>query len=83
MTEEKKLEDINRTIWKTVDSILAGDPEVDELYATGAVLLQTAIELYTVALEDEAIEKILNITVDDIPELRERMKKRLGERVLH
>ena len=83
MTEEKKLEDINRTIWKTVDSILAGDQEVDELYATGAVLLQTAIELYTVALEDEAIEKILNITVDDIPELRERMKKRLGERVLH
>ena len=48
-----------------------------------AVLLQTAVELYTVALDDEAIEKIIAITLEDIPLLRERMKKRLGERVLH
>ena len=63
--------------------MLSGEPDIQKLYAASAVLLQTAVELYTVALDDDAIEKIINITLEDIPLLRERMKKRLGERVLH
>ena len=84
MTEDQdRIEHVQREIWRLLDNMLSGEPEVQHLYAASAVLLQTAIELYTVALDDQAIEKILNVTLEDIPELRERMKQRLGERVLH
>ena len=71
------------SLWTLLNDILGGEPDIQKLYAASAVLLQTAVELYTVALDDEAIEKIINITLEDIPLLRERMQKRLGERVLH
>lgn len=83
MNEEDRIEDVQRELWTLLDNMLSGEPDIQKLYATSAVLLQTAVELYTVALDDEAIEKIINITLEDIPQLRERMKKRLGERVLH
>ncbi len=83
MNEEDRIEDVQRELWTLLDNMLSGEPDIQKLYATSAVLLQTAVELYTVALDDEAIEKIINITLEDIPLLRERMKKRLGERVLH
>jgi len=83
MNEEDRIEDVQRELWTLLDNMLSGEPDIQKLYAASAVLLQTAVELYTVALDDEAIEKIISITLEDIPLLRERMKKRLGERVLH
>ena len=83
MDEDERIEDGQREVWTVLNDILGGEPDIQKLYAASAVLLQTAVELYTVALDDEAIEKIINITLEDIPLLRERMQKRLGERVLH
>ena len=83
MDEDERIEDVQRELRTLLNDILRGEPDIQKLYAASAVLLQTAVELYTVALDDEAIEKIINITLEDIPLLRERMQKRLGERVLH
>lgn len=83
MTDDEKMIEINRAIWGTVDHMFKGETDESQLYATCAVLLQTAIELYTICLTDENIERILNETKDNLPELRERMKQRLGDRILH
>ena len=83
MIEDEKMIEINRAIWGTVDHMFKGETNESQLYATCAVLLQTAIELYTISLTDENIERILNESKDKLPELRERMQKRLGERVFH
>ena len=42
---------------------------------SSAILIKTAIELYTVILPDEAIEQMLtNEIVDSIPAIREKME---------
>jgi hypothetical protein len=83
MTEEEKLQWIQTTIWDTIDGMFNGEANESDLYATCAVMLQSAIELYTVALDDEMIERVLDETRDKLPELRKRMERRLGDRVLH
>ena len=47
----------------------------DDLLMSSAILIKTAIELYTVILPDEAIEHMLtNEIVDSIPAIREKME---------
>ena len=47
----------------------------DDLFKSSAILMKTAIELYTVILPDEAIENMLtNEIVDSIPAIREQME---------
>jgi len=83
MTEEEKLKWIQDTIWDAVDGMFKGNADESELYATCAVMLQTAIELYSVALDDDMIKRVLDETRNKIPDLRIRMEKRLSNRILH
>ena len=47
----------------------------DDLLMSSAILMKTAIELYTVILPDEAIESMLtNEIVNSIPAIREKME---------
>ena len=47
----------------------------DDLLMSSAILMKTAIELYTVILPDEAIESMLtNEIVNSIPSIREKME---------
>ena len=47
----------------------------DDLMMSSAILMKTAIELYTVILPDEAIESMLtNEIVNSIPAIREKME---------
>ena len=47
----------------------------DDLLMSSAILMKTAIELYTVILPDEAIENMLtNEIVNSIPAIREKME---------
>ena len=47
----------------------------DDLLMSSAILMKTAIELYTVILPDEAIESMLtNEIVNSIPAIREKMQ---------
>ena len=47
----------------------------EDLLMSSAILMKTAIELYTVILPDEAIESMLiNDIVNSIPVIREKME---------
>ena len=54
----------------------------DDLLMSSAILMKTAIELYTVILPDEAIESMLtNEIVNSIPAIREKMEGTLNPTV--
>ena len=54
----------------------------DDLLMSSAILMKTAIELYTVILPDEAIENMLtNEIVNSIPAIREKMEGSLNPTV--
>ena len=54
----------------------------DDLLMSSAILMKTAIELYTVILPDEAIESMLTNEIDNsIPAIREKMEGSLNPTV--
>ena len=70
---EKLAEKATEMQKKVYDLIASGSK--DDLLMSSAILIKTAIELYTVILPDEAIENMLtNEIVDSIPAIREKME---------
>ena len=66
----EKMNRIQNELYKIVSS---GTKE--DLLMSSAILMKTAIELYTVILPDEAIESMLiNDIVNSIPVIREKME---------
>ena len=67
---EIRMEEMQRKLYELISS---GSKE--DLLMSSAILIKTAIELYTVILPDEAIEQMLtNEIVDSIPAIREKME---------
>ena len=67
---EIRMEEMQKKLYELVSS---GSKE--DLLMSSAILIKTAIELYTVILPDEAIENMLtNEIVDSIPAIREKME---------
>ena len=70
---EKLAEKATEMQKKVYDLIASGSK--DDLLMSSAILMKTAIELYTVILPDEAIENMLtNEIVNSIPAIREKME---------
>ena len=66
----EKMNRMQNELYKIVSS---GTKE--DLLMSSAILMKTAIELYTVILPDEAIESMLiNDIVNSIPAIREKME---------
>ena len=66
----EKATEMQRKVYELVSS---GTKE--DLMMSSAILMKTAIELYTVILPDEAIENMLtNEIVNSIPAIREKMQ---------
>ena len=67
---EIRMEEMQKKLYELISS---GSKE--DLLMSSAILIKTAIELYTVILPDEAIEQMLtNEIVDSIPAIREKME---------
>ena len=67
---EIRMEEMQKKLYELISS---GSKE--DLLMSSAILIKTAIELYTVILPDEAIENMLtNEIVDSIPAIREKME---------
>ena len=67
---EIRMEEMQKKLYELVSS---GSKE--DLLMSSAILIKTAIELYTVILPDEAIESMLtNEIVNSIPAIREKME---------
>ena len=67
---EIRMEEMQKKLYELISS---GTKE--DLLMSSAILIKTAIELYTVILPDEAIESMLtNEIVNSIPAIREKME---------
>ena len=67
---EIRMEEMQRKLYELISS---GSKE--DLLMSSAILIKTAIQLYTVILPVEAIEQMLTIEiVDSIPAIREKME---------
>ena len=73
MDEKDKLLDILQKDIVTILDKRVGDDE--ECMIAAAVLLKTAIQLYTVVLNDEGIEQVFSVALDSIPQLRDTVTK--------
>ena len=70
---EKLAEKATQMQRKVYELVSSGTKE--DLMMSSAILMKTAIELYTVILPDEAIENMLtNEILNSIPAIREKME---------
>ena len=75
--QQKKIEVRMKEMQKKLYELISSGTKED-LMMSSAILMKTAIELYTVVLSDEAIEHMLtNEIVNSIPVLREKMEESL------
>ena len=80
--DDKELQIISGKLWDIVNEHV-GPTDKTELLATSGMMLKVALELYTVVLDDEAIEGLLQTVAASIPQNRAKMTEKLGERTLH
>ena len=77
---EKLAEKATQMQRKVYELVSSGTKE--DLMMSSAILMKTAIELYTVILPDEAIENMLtNEILNSIPAIREKMEGNLKHTV--
>ena len=75
--QQRKIEVRMKEMQKKLYELISSGTRED-LMMSSAILMKTAIELYTVVLSDEAIEHMLtNEIVNSIPVLREKMEESL------
>ena len=56
---------------------LANQNSTDDALCIAAALMKTAIEIYTITLEDEEIHSILDVVAESIPTIRENSLPKL------
>ena len=83
MVDDKDFLIIQNELWDVVNSHITPEEHGDMLLAVSGSMLNIAIELYTVVLRDEDIEKLLDVVVSGIPKSRTKIHERLGKRMLH
>ena len=77
-----ELQVIQKKLWDIVNEHV-GPTDQAQLLGTSGMMLKVALELYTVVLDDEAIEGLLQTVAASIPQNRAKMKSMLGERTVH
>ena len=82
MSDDIKIREINNHLWDVVNSHI-GPEDKSVVFALSGCMIKTALELYTVILEDEDIIGVLDKVCEDIPKLRANMREQIGERTLH
>ena len=69
---EKLLKDLQKDIVTILDKRVGDD---EECMIAAAVLLKTALQCYTIVLNDEGIEQVISVAVDSLPQLRDTVTK--------
>ena len=73
---------IQNELWDVVNQHV-GPEDQEVVLALSGSMMAIAIELYTILLQDEDIEGILEHVAADIPKIRKKMSKKMGKRILH
>ena len=76
------LREVHNQVYKIAQERIGPDDPTKVLAVSG-VLMKIAIELYTVVLDDDSIQALLERISEDVPKIRESMEKSIGERVIH
>ena len=79
---DEDFQKIQNELWDVVNKHV-GPEDQEVILALSGSMMAIAIELYTILLEDEDIEGILEVVAKDIPKIRKLMTKKMGKRVLH
>ena len=77
-----KLKELQTELWNIVNKYV-GPEDRGAVLGISGMMISIAIELYTVVLQDEDIEGVLEVVAEDIPKLRANMQSQIGERTLH
>ena len=81
-THDIEIKEIQGKVWDVVNQHITPENRSAVMALSGS-MIKIALELYTVILEDEDIETVLERVCDDIPKLRANMKEQIGERIIH
>ena len=79
---EAKLRKIHQQLWDIVNEHLGPEDPNAVMMLSGA-MLKVCLELYTVVLQDQDIENLLDVTKVDLPRIRANLAGMIGDRVVH
>ena len=77
----REMDELNHKIWNLLETYTSNK---DDLLMSAAVLMKSAVQLYTVVMNDEDIAAILSHEiVESIPTLRAKLEDGLYKRTIH
>ena len=79
---DEDFQKIQNGLWDVVNQHV-GPEDQEVILALSGSMMAIAIELYTILLQDEDIEDILEVVAKDIPRIRKNMAKKMSKRILH
>ena len=82
MSENLKFSEMQSDLWDLANKYIGAEDRTAVLALCGN-MMSVCMQLYTVVLQDEDIESVVNTVSEDIPLLRAKMESNLGERVIH
>ena len=82
MNDIERLSLIEKELWDVVNNHVGPEDRTAVLALSGC-MIKVALQLYTIVLQDEDIEGVLEVVAEDIPKLRANMQSQIGERTLH
>ena len=82
MSENLKFSEMQSDLWDLANKYIGAEDRTAVLALCGN-MMSVCMQLYTVVLQDEDIESVLNTVSEDIPLLRAKMESNLSERTLH
>ena len=82
MNDIERISLIEKELWDVVNNHVGPEDRTAVLALSGC-MIKVALQLYTIVLQDEDIEGVLDVVAEDIPKLRANMQSQIGERTLH
>ena len=82
MSEDLQFSEMQSDLWDLANKYIGAEDRTAVLALCGN-MMSVCMQLYTVVLQDEDIESVLNTVSKDIPLLRAKMESNLSERTLH
>ena len=82
MNDIERISLIEKELWDVVNNHVGPEDRTAVLALSGC-MIKVALQLYTIVLQDEDIEEVLETVSEDIPLLRAKMETELGERIIH
>ena len=82
MSDGMKLKEMQMDLWDLANKYI-GPEDRGAVLALCGNMMSVCMQLYTVVLQDEDIEEVLETVSEDIPLLRAKMETELGERSIH